>query len=127
MLTLLNPKMGHHHGPKFGEGGQMLENQERKARLAEYHKMTNERRKQINEKVQKKRDIEQKEINTKLAEEQRENKVKLDRVGVSPGRPKQNKAKGKAKKTVLGEDDSGISGVENAEDLAIKDAVDNPA
>lgn len=56
LLTLLNPNMGHHHGPKFGgAGGPILENQDRQARLAEYHRMTNDRRKQINAKVQKKK------------------------------------------------------------------------
>lgn len=65
LLTLVNPRMGHHHGPKFGQGaanGPVLENQDRKARLAEYHRITNERRKHINAKVQKKKADEQLQV-----------------------------------------------------------------
>ena len=60
LLSIRNQRMGHHH-KQGGGGGQELAAQDRKGRLAEYHKMTNERRKQINAKVQKKRDIEQQE------------------------------------------------------------------
>ena len=46
-LTLLSlPKVGgHHHVARFGAGNQDLANQDRKGRLEEYHKMTNDRRK----------------------------------------------------------------------------------
>ena len=59
--------------------------------------MTNERRKQINQKVQKKKAIEQKETEAKIAEEQRENKAKLERATVV-GVNKKKKVAKKAKK-----------------------------
>ena len=44
LLTIRNHRMGHHH-KQAGADGQELAAQDRKGRLAEYHKMTNERRK----------------------------------------------------------------------------------
>ena len=71
LLTVLNPKMGHHHGGKFKQGVNDLVAQDRRERLAEYHKMTNERRKQINAKVQKRREKEQLDTEAQEAEERK--------------------------------------------------------
>ena len=80
LLTIRNQRMGHHH-KQAGAGGQELAAQDRKGRLAEYHKMTNERRKQINAKVQKKRDKEQLEMDQ---QEKEVNKAKLDNAKLTP-------------------------------------------
>ena len=50
LLTIRNPRMGHYHAAKIGGGGSVagsepLQSVDRKERLAEYHKLTNERRK----------------------------------------------------------------------------------
>ena len=50
--------------------------------------MTNERRKQINVKVQKKKADEQREMEAALNEEKKMNKVKLDRAILSGKRTK---------------------------------------
>ena len=65
LLTLANPKTGLIHGNKFSKNAannnQDIQASDRVGRQAEYHKMTNERRKQINVRIQKKREREQRE------------------------------------------------------------------
>ena len=91
LLTIRNPRMGHFHAAKVGEGrgsvggSEPLQSLDRKDRLAEYHKLTNERRKQINAKVQKRRDKEQKEAEEATKAEESENKAKLNNAGRALG------------------------------------------
>ena len=55
LLTLANPKTGLIHGNKFSKNvannSQDIQASDRVGRQAEYHKMTNERRKQINARI----------------------------------------------------------------------------
>ncbi len=60
--------------------------------------MTNERRKQIAAKMQKKREKEQQAIDTAVKEEQKENAEKLEHAIIVPTRSGPNNIKGKGKK-----------------------------
>ena len=90
----MNPKKGHHHlannqgNDSPGKKEKLLEAQDRQGRLAEYHRMTNQRRKEINARVQKKREREQKEEQEREEQEKRENAIKLSKAVTPSGPPK---------------------------------------
>ena len=64
LLTIMNPNVGHHNVAQFerNAGGNQLASQNRADRLKEYHKITADRRKVINEKAKKRKEQLQREI-----------------------------------------------------------------
>ena len=99
LLTLQNPHLGHHHKGQHGAGGgeEQIGSSDRKDRLLEYHRKTNERRKAIAAKADAKRLREAKALEAMTDEERR---LMADPKTVNPLAVGQHLRKGAGKSPV---------------------------